>query len=152
MPLFEAKAAINYYFFNRASGDVVISDDKDFLFLKETVSKTDIGSSYYQFSAEQLANLVTSLNTIYDHYKANGFDEVYYSVIPNSATINQPAGYNILIPSLQSDPRLRMKIIDIYTPMKNANEVLYFRGDTHWNLKGLQLWLDVVNRTLCERR
>lgn len=145
MPMFESKAALNYYAFNRASGDVVISNDRKFLFYKETVSKTDIGSSYYPISGDVASHIVDILNSIYDHYKAAGFAEVYFSVIPNSATIMQPDGYNNLIPMVQNDPRLRMKIIDIYTVFKNSNDIFYLPGDTHWNHKGKQLWLDIVN-------
>ena len=143
--MFESKAALNYYLFNRASGDVVISNDRNFLFLKETVSKTDVGSSYYPVSRQDAAHIVDVLNNIYDHYKAAGFAEVYFSVIPNSATIMQPDGYNNLIPMIQNDARLRMKIIDIYTTFKQSNDVYYLPGDTHWNHKGKQLWLDMVN-------
>ena len=148
MPIFEYKAALNYYVFNRASGDVVISNDRKFLFFKETVSKTDVGSSYYPVTQEERARIVEMLNNVYDHYKAAGFSEVYVSIIPNSATIMQPDGYNDLIPSVQKDPQLRMKVIDIYTPFKSSTEVYYLSGDTHWNFKGKQLWLDVVNERL----
>lgn len=147
-PIFEYKAALNYYIFNRASGDVVISKDKNFLFLKETVSLTDPGSSYVPITPADIDWMVDKLNKIYDHYKENGFDEIYFSVIPNSATIVQPEGYNGLIPAIQSDPRLRMKIIDAYTAFKNSGELLYQPGDTHWNTKGRQLWVDLVNEKL----
>jgi hypothetical protein len=150
MPLFECKAAINYYFFNRASGDVIISDDRNLLFLKETVSRTDIGSSYATIESSEITQLVDNLNAIYDHYIASGFQEVYLSLIPNSATINQPAGYNNLIPAIQTDARLRMKIMDVYSAFKKSPELLYQAGDTHWNYKGKQLWLDVVNEKLAK--
>jgi len=151
MPMFESKAALNYYVFNRASGDVVISDDRKFLFLKETVSKTDMGSTYYPVTAGHAARIVDVLNGIYDHYKAAGFAEVYFSAIPNSATIMQPEGYNKLIPMIQNDARLRMKIIDIYTPFKNGGDIYYLPGDTHWNHKGKQLWLDIVNEQVLKQ-
>src|ERR1019366_9750435 len=93
IPVFEYKAALNYYLFNRASGDVVISNDRDFLFLNETVSGTDIGSSYITIPDTEITHLVDNFNIIYDHYLANGFKEVYLSIIPNSATIVQPEGY-----------------------------------------------------------
>ncbi len=147
-PMFEYKAALNYYIFNRASGDVVISNDRNFLFLKETVSLTYGGSSYYPLTGADIDWMVDKLNTIYDHYKTSGFSEVYLSIIPNSATIMQPQGYNNLIPDIQNDKRLRMKIIDAYDAFKQSKEVLYMPGDTHWNNKGKQLWLDIVNEKL----
>ena len=148
MPMFGSKAAINYYLFDRASGDVVISRDRNFLFLKETVSLTDEGSSYIPVSDEVVNHLVDNFNSIYSHYKAAGFREVYLSVIPNSATINQPEGDNNLIPRLQSHPAFTMQVIDAYATFKKSTDVLYFTGDTHWNNKGRQLWLDLVNEKL----
>lgn len=148
IPMFEAKAALNYYVFNRASGDVVISNDRNFLFLKETVSKTDIGSSYVPLTDADISWLVNNFNIIYDHYKKSGFSEVYLSMIPNAVSIEQPEGYNNLIPSIQNDPRLKMKVLDIYTAFKNAGEVVYLPGDTHWNEKGRQIWIDMIHQRL----
>ncbi len=148
IPVFEYKAALNYYIFNRASGDVVISKDKKFLFLKETVSHDDLGSSYKPINPDEITHLVDNFNTIYDHYISKGFSEVYLSVIPNAATIMQPEGYNNMIPLLQNDPGLKIKVIDTYAAFKHSSEVLYLPGDTHWNIKGLQLWLDLVNEKL----
>ncbi len=148
MPMFGAKAAINYYLFDRASGDVVISDDKKFLFLKETVSLTDEGSSYVPLGSEDISKLVDNFNAIYDFYKKGGFSEVYLSIIPNSVTINQPKGYNRLIPLIQGDPRLKMKIIDAYSAFRSSKDILYLTGDTHWNNKGRALWIQMVNDTL----
>jgi hypothetical protein len=148
MPMFHWKAALNYYVFNRASGDVVISKDRNFLFYTETVSPTDIGSSYSPIPAGHIDALTNNFNLIYDHYKAAGFDEVYLSMIPNSPTINQPDGYNGLIPQIQNRPNLRMKLIDIYSTFKNVSGDYYYHGDTHWNPHGKQTWVDIVNDTL----
>ena len=150
MPMFESKAALNYYIFNRASGDVVISKDRNFLFLKETVSLTDVGSSYIPLKEEDISKLVSNFNAIYTHYKDNGFSEVYLSMIPNSATIMQPKGYNNLIPLIQNDRRLKMKIIDAWASFSKSPVVLYQPGDTHWNISGKQLWIDLVNEKLMQ--
>jgi hypothetical protein len=148
MGMFQYKAAINYYFFDRASGDVVISNDKKFLFYKSTVSKTDSGSSYFPLTRYELNNLVQNLNETYDYYKADGFSEVYLSIIPNTASLKQPEGYNSLIPLIQNDARLKMKVIDVYYSFMNSPEELFYHGDTHWNLAGKQKWVDAVNKIL----
>jgi hypothetical protein len=148
MPMFESKAALNYYVFNRASGDVVISKDRNSLFLKKTVSSDETGSSYAPVSAGQVIQLIENFNLIYDHYTRGGFSEVYLSIIPNSATMEQPDGYNYFIPTIQNDPRLRMKVIDIYSVFKASPAGMYWPGDTHWYNKGKQKWLDLVNATL----
>src|ERR1019366_8307496 len=96
----------------------------------------------------EITHLVDNFNIIYDHYLANGFKEVYLSIIPNSATIVQPEGYNNLIPFIQNNPHLRMKIIDAYTSFKQSAKLLYLPGDTHWNNAGKQIWVNMVNEKL----
>ena len=118
------------------------------MFLKETVSYTDSGSSYFPVQQGQVPHLVDNLNTIYDHYKAAGFSEVYLSVIPNTASLMQPDGYNNLIPLIQNDPRLEMKVIDVYDTFKQSPELLFYYGDSHWNKQGKQKWMDMVFKIL----
>ena len=145
-PLFESKAALNYYLFGRStSSDVIISKDNTHLFFAETTEPGSSGSSYAAISDDSIGRLVSNFNTIYDHYRSLGFAEVYLSILPSPATIVQPQGYNNMIPRLQHDRRLRMKMIDMYTPFKNAKEELYLRTDTHWNMTGKQMWVDTLN-------
>ena len=148
MPMFETKAALNYYIFNRASGDVVISEDRQFLFLKTTVSKTSTASSYIPIPDKDIDRLADTINKVYDHLIAAGFDEVYLAAIPNCATIMQPDGYNGLIPRLCNNHKLRIGIIDAYTTFKNTPDVLYYHGDTHWNKEGERIWANMVSDQL----
>jgi hypothetical protein len=60
--IFEYKAALNYYLFDRASGNVVISKDKKYLLLKNTVSFIDTGSSYFPLQQAEVAHLVDNVN------------------------------------------------------------------------------------------
>ncbi len=151
-PMFESKALLNFYLFNRASGDVVISKNKKYLFLKETLSPTEKASSFSALPQEELSNIILNLNKINEHYLNEGFKEVYLSIIPNAVTIEQCEGYNNLIPEIQNNKDLKIKIIDIYSFYKNnENETWYFAGDTHWNKKGAQAWLNMVNNILQEK-
>ncbi len=152
MPLFGCKAAINYYLFRRASGDIIISDDGKFLFHKSNVSPYVISSSYAPLTAEDIKILVGGFNKIYDHFKSCGFTEIYLSIIPNTASVVQPGGYNHLIPLIQNNPDLRIKIIDAYSLLKNSSEFLFFYGDSHWNGKGKQKWVDMVNEILTDNQ
>ncbi|MES2703344.1 MAG: hypothetical protein V4649_11930 [Bacteroidota bacterium] len=144
------KAGLNYRLFNRASGDVAISDDGQYLFLKRTVTPGHIYSCYGSISAGEINKIVASLNTIYKHYRDAGFDEVYLSIIPVPATILQPANYNRQIPAVQNHPALQMPVLDLYTVYKNHSspQELYRAGDTHWNNNGMHEWLNLVNSTL----
>ena len=145
---FQYKAAINLYLFNRGAGNAVLSRDKNFLFLKATVSATDTGSSYFPLNPGEIDRLIDNFNTIYQHYKAEGFKEVYLSVISSTASVMQPEGYNNLIPLIQKDARLKMKLIDVYYTFKNSPQLLFYHGDSHWNEQGKQLWVDKVNKIL----
>ncbi len=145
IPMFGAKAAINYYLFSRASGDAVISKNKQFLLYKRTLDRTDINSSFCPLSKEEITKLVNNFNTIYDYYTATGFKEIYLSIIPSTVTVVEPEGYNNLIPAIQNDPRLKMKVIDAYDVLKRSPEKYFLRGDTHWNVYGQQKWVDMVN-------
>lgn len=142
------KALFNYSIFDRASGDVVLSSDKKYLLLKETVSKKGRSSSYAALSQEAIDNVVMMLNLVYQHYKGDGFDEVYLSIIPNPASILEPTHYNRLIPLIQTNPLMQMKCIDIYTPFTKNREEVYRRGDTHWNTTGMNMWVDEVNKII----
>jgi hypothetical protein len=145
------KASLNYYFFRRAMGDVVISDDGNRLFLKQTVDPEDQLSSFRPLDPEEIQNIIQHINAIYDHYKAEGFDEVWLSLIPNPVTILQPEHYNGLIPALQQPGVLKgMQMIDIFSQYKKAyNPGSLFRvGDTHWSNNGMQVWLKTVNAEL----
>jgi hypothetical protein len=147
-PVRQWKAALNYYVFNRASGDVVISKDGNQLFFKETVTGERPENTYYPVRHRELDTIVQNLNVISGHYKAEGFDEVYFSFIPNPATILQPNGYNNLIPLIENHPELQANTISVYNQFKNANRRIYRPGDTHWNNEGLQIWLGEVNKML----
>ena len=144
----KTKAWVNYHFFSRASGDVVIADNDSYLFLKEAVDLNNPKSSYAPVAPPSFRRVIKTLNDIYEHYREEGFAEVYLSVIPNPSSIIQPSGYNKLIPMLQTDTSLKIKLIDIYTPFVNTRKDVYWHGDTHWNNTGLNMWIDEVNKML----
>jgi hypothetical protein len=146
-----AKASLTYDLFKRAVGDAVVSDDGSRLFLKQTMARKDVLSSYYPFDQTELQVMISNINDVYDHYKAEGFDEIYLSVIPNPVTVLQPLYYNGLIPQLQNPDSLKgMQIIDMYSLFMRDPDPgrLYRIGDTHWSFDGIQVWLNEVNAEL----
>jgi hypothetical protein len=144
------KGKMNYTLFERGDGNSVLSDDGRYLFYKPTVLNTGIYSSYAPLHDTEVTYVARKLNNIYTNFRKMGFKEVYLSVIPSPASILQPVGYNRLIPLLQSNPDLRIKVIDIYKPYSSSShpEAYYRLGDTHWNNNGMHLWLDMVNLEL----
>jgi hypothetical protein len=151
-PLFGLKASINYFLFSRASGDVTISNNKQYLFYRQTLSPEGTSSSFSPLPQQQTDRIVDNLNAIYDYYKRSGFDEVYLSIIPSTVTVIQPAGYNNLIPSIQNHSRLKMPVIDVYSVFKLNDQDYFLHGDTHWSIEGKQKWIDMVNDRLVNDR
>ncbi|WP_426669804.1 hypothetical protein ACPPVU_00900 [Mucilaginibacter sp. McL0603] len=147
----ELKAEMNYQYFNRVSGDVALSENGKHLFLRQTIAAHDILSCYEAMKSTEINTLCSNIDTIYKHYKKEGFDEVYFSIIPNPATILQPVYYNGLIPVLEKRAdSMGVPFIDIFKAFShypNPSE-LYTNGDTHWNNKGWEIWLDAVNTEL----
>ena len=151
MPLFQSKAAINYYCFNRASGDVVISSDRNFLFDKGSIAAEGSGA-YAPVPDQEIEHIAANLNTIYRHFRTCGFREVYLSIIPSTPSVVAPDGYNKLIPRIQGARALEIKVIDAYTALNDAKGEYFFRGDTHWTEIGEQKWVNMVNEILMQNQ
>ncbi len=146
-----AKVSLTYNLFKRAVGDVIVSDDGSRLFLRQTMAPNDISSSYSPIDKKEMQKMITNIHAVYDHYKAEGFDEVYLSLIPSPVTILQPLHYNELIPEVQREARLKdIPVIDMYSLFSQDAEPdrLFRIGDTHWSNQGIQLWLHAVNTEL----
>jgi len=113
---------------------------------------TSVGESFYQEDWVQFPESVQE-KKIKDYIsadRAKGFDYVFLSIIPSTATIlekNNP-GYNRLIPSLYSHPALKIPVIDVYGLFRDTPIDIFAKGDTHWNAAGFYLWLDKFNAVL----
>lgn len=150
-PVRLCKAEMTYRLFGRASGDVALSEDGQRLFLKQTVLPHNPMSCYEPIAGSELSRIDGTIDSIYTHYRKEGFDEVYFSFIPNPASLLQPAYYNGLLPVLQQHALQKgIPVIDVYTPFAAMPDPsrLYRQGDTHWNNEGLQVWVQLVNKEL----
>ncbi len=146
----ELKATAIYNLFDRLNAKVEISNDKDYLLLTETTDNTSRTSSFYKLSSLEIEQYINTLNAITIKAKSVGFDEVYLSIIPNPVTIvdSGRGTYNNLIPAIQNNPNLKMRVIDIYKPFKKSHLELYSKSDSHWNQDGFYLWLEQFNKQL----
>ncbi|MDB5003965.1 MAG: hypothetical protein JWQ34_2190 [Mucilaginibacter sp.] len=153
-PLKQLKAKLTFNWFNRTYVDALVSPDGKYLLYQSTVDTSFLQSSYRPIGDTELKAIITTLNKVYDHYRRLGFDEVYLSIIPNPATILYPnykgLKYNLLIPKLENDPSLKLKVFDIYQLFKNSPEKnkLYQHSDTHWTRFGSMVWLNEFNRKM----
>lgn len=145
----EAKAWINLWLFDKVDGSTVLSHDGKHLFYYNEASRT-VGptSSFYSIGEELVAEFITNMETIEKHYLDMGFDQVYFALIPNKASILAPQeGYNRLIPRMQQQAAGRLAMIDMYSRLQNTTDT-YHLGDGHWNKKGMRLWLEEVNKVI----
>ncbi len=153
-PLKKLKAKMYFNWFNRTYRDAVVSPDGKYLLYEPTVDTASVHCSYRPISNQEINGLINGLNQVYDHYKKAGFEEIYLSIIPNPVTVLYPdykgLQYNQLIPKIENDPYLKLKVFDTYRLFKNSAEKdkIYQRADTHWTAFGSQLWLDEFNKQL----
>jgi len=150
IPIKSLKSKINFSLFNRLPKDVYVSTDKKYLLLNETVDPTLLTSSFTPLISKRIDLAAFCMNLVSTYYKDNGFDEVYFSVIPNPVSIIDQfrMPYNHKIETLYTHPDLKSKYIDIYNLFRSCNYAIYRTDDSHWNGKGIQLWVDEVNKKL----
>jgi hypothetical protein len=150
-PIKEFKAGIDYTLFNRTDPQVFVSP-KNKLYYQESVDPIKYVSSFSRLTDAGVDSIVNNLNSIADDYKKIGFDEVVFSIAPSAVTIieGDMHPYNKLIPRIQSHPGLKTPVLDVYTTFKAEKDPssLYFPSDSHWNLKGFQIWVDKMNEYL----
>ena len=150
IPFKEIKAQLNYKLFERSSKEVTIIPNIPYLFMNETIDPRSVRSSFIPTDDQKISNIVSGLNTIDTYYKTNGFDAVYFSVLPNPVSIISPGyqSYNDVIKRVQNHPDLRMSMINIFDKLATAPCQVYYNSDSHWNINGFNLWVNEFNSYL----
>lgn len=146
-PIKELKAKFNYKYFNRINENVYVDEAHKHLYYTPTLSTTEDQGAFKPLADDEIASIVTMLNTVYRRYKQVGFEEVYFSIIPNPVSCINPSmkTYNNLITRIYATDSLVLPIIDVFKPFKQNPKLFYHRSDTHWNNEGLQHWTDMLN-------
>lgn len=149
-PIKELKADFNLNFFHRADKEVGISKDHQFLYLAETINPSHPGSSFSYISEKQLKSLVNELNAIQKHYRAKGFDEVIFSIIPNPVAVlkTEDKPLNHIIQRIKTHPDFKGILIDPTNDLSKNAAWNFFASDSHWNQRGAKIWLDQFNLQL----
>ena len=150
IPVKNLKAYINFSLFGRLPKDVGVSTDKKYLLLNETIDPSSATGSFTPVSLPHLEGVLFYANRISMYYKKRGFDEVYFSIIPNPVSIvdlNRNY-YNRKAELLEDYTLLHPQFISVYKAFKNCKTQVYRRDDSHWNGRGIQIWIDEVNKKL----
>jgi hypothetical protein len=105
-------------------------------------------SSYNDVDDKEIDEIVNSLNQIHEDAFKMGYEDVYFSIIPNAASIYNYNGkkYNHLIERIQNNPNLKMPFINTYQLLKGCKENVFHLSDSHLNSLGHQLWINEVNK------
>jgi len=146
----QLRADINYMFFNKIPPKITISSNKDYLFLTETIDTTLNTSSFKKVDGDELNKCIRNCNTMTNFYLKNGFDKVYFSIIPNPVSVlgYQDYKYNNLIPKIQTLSIRDFETIDVFFEFSQSPDKYFYHSDSHWNSAGLQTWVDKVNKLL----
>ncbi|MEZ0538692.1 hypothetical protein [Fibrella arboris] len=150
----ELKAALTWAVFDRVSPNVSLSQNKEHVFIAlDTDSTKRLNAGTAPLPDTEVTDLVETINRAAARYQAAGFDQVLLSIIPNKATILDPTltPYNHLIERVQTQPTLNVPVVDVYSPYRQQRQLVYARGDSHWNCMGRAIWLNEVTRQLRSR-
>ncbi len=146
----EAKAKLNYTFFDRTNDKVSVSKNKKNLLFRLDTDSTLVNSCFNKILDSEIDSLVQTVNQTSEYYKANGFDAVYLSVIPNKTSIvaANDGPYNHLVERIQKHPKLTVPAINVWADFNKIPDKTYLRGDSHWNNTGRDIWLQKANELI----
>ena len=120
------------------------TDDKPWLFYGESVNGS-ASSIQYQHSDEEIETYCDNILLLKNNLKTKyNLDFVFVSV-PNKITemrkfLKPPMAYNNLLPRLYKGLKKRgVAYVDLFSAFENSSDVLYYRTDTHWNKKGVDI-------------
>ncbi|WP_373511942.1 hypothetical protein [Persicitalea sp.] len=143
----EMKSWINQRFFDRTDPKVTLSGDGSTLAYYEDTDSTLINSSYNYVSDTEIDSLVAVINFNKKYLKKLGFDDVWFSIIPNKATVLMPTygTYNRIIDRISRHPKLMVPNIGVMNEFRKMKQNAYLIGDSHWSCAGQRIWLEKVN-------
>ena len=150
----ELKAAINKKVFGKIATEVEEYPEKNMLFQKLTTDPQYVYmSSFKTIEKTEEDELIEGMKRMVMHYKSTGIDSIIFSFIPNPVSMIAPKfknqTYNQLIYKLeQRITETGAGCISVLGDFKQQNAKVYRRGDTHWNAKGAEMWLQKVNAAL----
>lgn len=146
----EIKSWINQRFFDRADPKVTLSRDGSTLAYVEDTDSTLINSSYNEVPDAEIDSLVAVLNFDKKFLEDLGFDQVFFSIIPNKATILMPdyGHYNRIIDRIYQHPELKVPSIGVLEDFRQLSQNAYLKGDSHWSCAGQRIWVEKVNQKL----
>jgi len=125
----------------------VYSLNPPFLFEAEEVSRDEVTSFYYHHTDSLIAQIADNIAVQRDTLLANYNAELVFMPVPNPYTlyhafINNDS-YDDYLPRLCAELEKRgVRTIQLYQKFREAENILYFPTDTHWNAEGAKIAVD----------
>ena len=130
-------------------------DENSGMLFADITTSEDISGFYYPFADEEIALYCNHLEILSNELKSNFNLDFIFMPVPNKYSIyheliNQDE-YNNLLPRLYECMEAKgIDFVDIYHPLKEQKELMYFKTDTHWNEKGAQLSHNLLMKKIRE--
>lgn len=125
------------------------TDTDPWLFYGESVNG-EKSSIQYQHSDKEIEIYCDNIKLLQDNLKSKyNLDFVFISV-PNKITsmrnrLLPPIPYNNLLNRVQEGLRKRgVPYVDLYSEFNKSSDILFYRTDTHWNKKGVDIAVDKI--------
>ena len=147
--LITAQAALDAGVFRVSAQDDVLLGRDGWLFYRETL---DDYLRTAPMTQRQLWASARCLSLIQEYAAGRGA-RLYFTVVPNKASLypeflpdvgaplEGSAGIDRLVPLLEQEG---VAYIDLFSPLRGQDEVLYYRTDSHWDARGAALAHDTV--------
>ena len=148
-----AKAALDAAVFHVSDQEDVVLGEEDWLFYRETL---DDYLHTNPLQEQQLFGAARTLALLQEYAQSRGA-EFYVTVAPNKASlypeylpyVGDPLegedDIHRLTPYLEEEG---VPYLDLFAPFREEDEVLYYRTDSHWNVRGAALAHDVIIEAL----
>ena len=125
---------------------VIDQENGSWIFHKEPVeffNRTDISDSL-------ITHCARNIQKMQQKFRQNYNLEMVYIILPEKYVMynikNTQRDYHQFIPRMhRAFDKLGIKYIDLYSDFKKSDRVLYYKTDTHWNNKGVDI---AVHNTL----
>lgn len=145
----ELKAELNFSVMGYAGNQVYVSEDNHLVYLAETLDPKSILSPFCPITDTEALDIIQHINELYTTFKSYGFDEVYFSLIPDKIRVypidQKPV--NTLFEILH-DSRILGPQIFCLNELQSSTDKVFFTCDTHWNTAGMNVWLKHIDHAL----
>jgi len=99
-------------------------------------------------SGENLDRMVSNLLFTQEYFNKKG-TKIYFFIAPDKESLYPSIFGKSQMEQIQSTFRSKgINIIDIYPELSQNPAQYYFDGDTHWNIKGVNVFFDALKKTV----